>query len=66
MVAAITTCQGGTPVACVFRPAGTGGGLATRTFNANITNYTEGSTVDGVVTLSASFQVSGAITFTTQ
>lgn len=66
LVAAIATCQGGTPVACVFRPAGTGGGKATRTFNANITGYTEGAEVGGVVPISATFQVTGAVTFATQ
>lgn len=66
LVAAIATCQAGTPVACVFRPAGTGSGKATRTFNANITGYTEGATLDGVVPITASFQVTGAITFGTQ
>lgn len=66
LTAAITTCQGGTPVACVFRPAGTGSGKATRTFNANITGYSEGAEVGGVVPISASFKVTGAVTFGTQ
>lgn len=66
LFAAIATCQAGTPVAIAFRPAGTGGGKATRTFNANITNYTEGSGIDDAVPISAAFQVTGAVTFGTQ
>lgn len=56
----------GVPVPVVHKPGGTASGQRTNSFNALITNYTEGSPVGDKVTFSASVLVTGAITPTTQ
>lgn len=56
---------GGTPVAMVYKPGGTATGQLSFTFNAIVTGYDTGSSLDGAVTVSGSAQVTGAITVAT-
>jgi hypothetical protein len=62
ILAAITTCQGGTPVAIVLREGGTANGQTNEAFNANITSFGRSASLDGAVALTLGMQVTGAIT----
>jgi hypothetical protein len=66
LLAAITSALAGTSVAVVYRPGGTTSGQTQHSFSANITNYSENSAADGLTAFSSAFQVTGAITTTTQ
>lgn len=57
---------GGDAVAIVRQPEGAGTGKGQETFNAILTDYTESNPVGDLVTFSAEFQVTGAITDTDQ
>lgn len=63
LVAALTSTS---TVAVVFRPGGTLAGQTQHSFSANLTSFSENPTVDGMTSLSGAFQVSGAVTTTTQ
>lgn len=54
------------PVAVVFKPGGTATGQRTNSFSALITSYSESSTPDDKVVWSADYQITGAVTPTTQ
>jgi len=53
-------------ITIIRQPEGTGTGLAQQSFSAIPTAYDESNPVDGQVTFSADYQVTGAITLTAQ
>ncbi len=53
-------------VAGIYRPEGTGSGLPQQAFNVLVTEYSESSAVGEMIQWSASAQVSGGVTDTTQ
>lgn len=57
---------GGGEITIIRQPEGTGTGLAQQSFSALPTAYDETNPVDGKISFSAEFQVSGAITTTAQ
>lgn len=61
--AVLTALIGAAPFAVVVEPGGNTSGQARRSFNAVLTNYTEGSSVGDKVTFSASLLVTGVVTF---
>lgn len=65
--AALMACiAGDAAVAVVHKPGGTASGQRTNSFNAIVSNYTEGSSKDDKVTFASTLTVTGAVTPTTQ
>lgn len=57
---------GGGAITIIRQPEGTGSGLPQQSFSAIPTSYDESNPVDGQITFSADFQVTGTITTTAQ